>query len=173
VTAPSGGQNLSYTQLAALKEEIGASGRVLSHSVLGDMGGPLRAGDILKHATRHQLDTSLLPLLRGERACCFSLTETDAGSDVRSMRTVAIPDGDGYRLSGTRCSLRQARSPTSQRRLALCADGYRPPSARRNHLGTIRSWPGGMTSELGFSCAGVRIFARVAGLTLAYRKVRS
>ncbi|WP_030982498.1 acyl-CoA dehydrogenase family protein [Streptomyces sp. NRRL WC-3744] len=95
-----GGQNLSYTQLAALKEEIGASGRVLSHSVLGDMGGPLRAGDILKHATPHQLDTYLLPLLRGERACCFSLTETDAGSDVRSMRTVAVPDGDGYRLSG-------------------------------------------------------------------------
>jgi hypothetical protein len=126
-----GEQNLSYTQLAALKEEIGASGRVLSHSVLGDMGGPLRAGDILKHATRHQLDTSLLPLLRGERACCFSLTETDAGSDVRSMRTVAIPDGDGYRLSGTRCSLRQARSPTSQRRLALGADGYTAPTLAR------------------------------------------
>ncbi|WP_318200270.1 acyl-CoA dehydrogenase family protein [Streptomyces sp. SCL15-4] len=95
-----GGQNLSYSQLAALKEEIGASGRVLAHSVLGDMGGPLRAGDILQHATAHQLDTYLLPLIRGERACCFSLTETDAGSDVRSMRTVAVRDGDGYRLTG-------------------------------------------------------------------------
>ncbi|MFC8098560.1 acyl-CoA dehydrogenase family protein [Streptomyces sp. NPDC057363] len=95
-----GGQDLTYTQLAALKEELGASGRVLSHCVLGDMGGPLRAGDILRHATRHQLDTYLLPLIRGERACCFSLTETDAGSDVRSMRTVAVRDGDGYRLTG-------------------------------------------------------------------------
>ncbi|AGJ52545.1 acyl-CoA dehydrogenase family protein [Streptomyces sp. NPDC001110] len=95
-----GGQNLTYTQLAALKEELGASGRVLSHCVLGDMGGPLRAGDILKYATPHQLDTYLLPLVRGERACCFSLTETDAGSDVRSMRTVATRDGEGYRLSG-------------------------------------------------------------------------
>ncbi|MER6847336.1 acyl-CoA dehydrogenase family protein [Streptomyces flaveolus] len=95
-----GGQNLTYSQLAALKEEIGASGRVLAHSVLGDMGGPLRAGDILKHATEHQMDTYLLPLIRGERACCFSLTETDAGSDVRSMRTVAVRDGDGYRLTG-------------------------------------------------------------------------
>ncbi|MFJ9824690.1 acyl-CoA dehydrogenase family protein [Streptomyces sp. NPDC101160] len=97
-----GGQNLTYTQLAALKEEVGASGRVLSHSVLGDMGGPLRAGDILKHATEHQLKTYLLPLIRGERACCFSLTETDAGSDVRSMRTVAVRDDerDGYRLTG-------------------------------------------------------------------------
>ncbi|MGW0903139.1 acyl-CoA dehydrogenase family protein [Streptomyces sp. NPDC002853] len=95
-----GGQNLSNTALAALKEEIGASGRVLGHSVLGDMGGPLRAGDILQHATEHQLKEYLLPLIRGERACCFSLTETDAGSDVRSMHTTAERDGDGYRLTG-------------------------------------------------------------------------
>ncbi|MGV9279363.1 acyl-CoA dehydrogenase family protein [Streptomyces sp. NPDC003730] len=99
-----GGRDLTYTQLAALKEEVGASGRVLSHCVLGDMGGPLRAGDILKHATPRQLDTYLVPLIRGERACCFSLTETDAGSDVRSMRTVAVRDTDGdrdgYRLTG-------------------------------------------------------------------------
>lgn len=95
-----GGQALSATTLAVLKEEVAASGRVLGHSVLGDMGGPLRAGDVLRHATEHQLDKYLLPVVRGERACCFSLTETEAGSDVRSMRTVAIPDGDGYRLSG-------------------------------------------------------------------------
>src|SRR4051812_35739015 len=62
-----GGKDLSYTALAALKEEIGASGRVLGHSVLGDMGGPLRAGDILRHATEYQLDKYLLPLVRGER----------------------------------------------------------------------------------------------------------
>ncbi|MFK0117573.1 acyl-CoA dehydrogenase family protein [Streptomyces sp. NPDC090994] len=95
-----GGQGLTHTQLATLKEEVGASGRVLGHSVLGDMGGPLRAGDILRHATGHQRDTYLLPLVRGERACCFSLTETDAGSDVRAMRTTAVRDGDSYRLTG-------------------------------------------------------------------------
>ncbi|GAB3210865.1 acyl-CoA dehydrogenase family protein [Marinactinospora thermotolerans] len=95
-----GGRGLSLTALAALKEEVGASGRVLGHSVLGDMGGPLRAGDILRHATDHQLATYLMPVVRGERACCFSLTETDAGSDVRSMRTTAVRDGGGYRLTG-------------------------------------------------------------------------
>ncbi|GAA1934656.1 acyl-CoA dehydrogenase family protein [Streptomyces durmitorensis] len=95
-----GGQNLTYTQLAVLKEEVAASGRVLGHSVLGDMGGPLRAGDILRHATEGQLKTYFLPVVRGERACCFSLTETDAGSDVRSMRTTAEKDGDSYVLNG-------------------------------------------------------------------------
>ncbi len=97
-----GGQGLTYTQLAALKEEIAAGGRVLGHSVLGEMGGPLRVGDILAGATPHQLERWFLPVVRGERACCFSLTETDAGSDVRSMRTTAVrdPDGQGYRLTG-------------------------------------------------------------------------
>lgn len=95
-----GGQDLTYTQLAALKEEIGASGRVLGHSVLGDMGGPLRAGDILRHATEQQLKTYFLPVVRGERACCFSLTETDAGSDVRSMSTTARRAGASYVLDG-------------------------------------------------------------------------
>ncbi len=95
-----GGVGLTYTQLAALKEEIGASGRVLGHSVLGEMGGPLRVGDILTAATEHQLATYFLPVVRGERACCFSMTETDAGSDVRAMRTVAVPDAGGYRLTG-------------------------------------------------------------------------
>ncbi|MFI6520954.1 acyl-CoA dehydrogenase family protein [Spirillospora sp. NPDC050679] len=95
-----GGQGLTYTELAALKEEIGAGGRVLGHSVLGEMGGPLRAGDIFRHATEHQLHKYLLPVVRGERACCFSLTEADAGSDVFAMGTVAVRDGDGYRLTG-------------------------------------------------------------------------
>ncbi|MFD0899523.1 acyl-CoA dehydrogenase family protein [Actinomadura sediminis] len=95
-----GGRGLTHTRLAALKEEIAAGGRVLGHSVLGEMGGPLRAGDIFRNATERQIEEYLLPVARGERACCFSLTEADAGSDVRAMRTVAVRDGDGYRLTG-------------------------------------------------------------------------
>lgn len=95
-----GGRGLSYRELAALKEEIGASGRTFASSVLGDMGGPLRAGSIFEFATPAQLERYLLPVVEGRRACCFSLTETDAGSDVRAMRTVARPDGDGWRITG-------------------------------------------------------------------------
>lgn len=95
-----GGQGLTYTELAALKEEIGASPRLFSSSVLGDMGGPLRIGAIFDYATPYQLEKYLLPVLRGERACCFSLTENDAGSDVRGMLTTATPEGDGWRLNG-------------------------------------------------------------------------
>ncbi|NGN94940.1 acyl-CoA dehydrogenase family protein [Nocardioides sp. KC13] len=95
-----GGQGLSYTELAALKEEIGASGRQLATSVLGDMGGPLRVGAIFEHATEHQIEKYLMPVVRGERACCFSMTEDDAGSDVRRMRTTATPTPGGFLVSG-------------------------------------------------------------------------
>lgn len=95
-----GGQGLTFTELCALKEELTASGAALSHSVLGDMGGPLRVGALLKYATEHQLERYLMPVVRGELACCFSITEQDAGSDVRRMRTTATPDGDSYVLDG-------------------------------------------------------------------------
>jgi acyl-CoA dehydrogenase len=95
-----GGQGLSFYELCALKEELTASGAALSHSVLGDMGGPLRVGAIVKYATEEQRERYLMPVVRGERACCFSITEEDAGSDVRRMTTTAAPDGDSYVLNG-------------------------------------------------------------------------
>lgn len=95
-----GGQGLNFSELCALKEELTASGAALSHSVLGDMGGPLRVGAIVKYATEEQRDRYLMPVVRGERACCFSITEEDAGSDVRRMTTTATPDGDDYVLNG-------------------------------------------------------------------------
>lgn len=95
-----GGQDLSLFELCALKEELTASGAALSHSVLGDLGGPLRAGSIAQHATPDQLQRYVLPVLRGELACCFSITEQDAGSDVRRMSTTATEDGAHYVLHG-------------------------------------------------------------------------
>ncbi|MCZ0983170.1 acyl-CoA dehydrogenase family protein [Streptomyces diastatochromogenes] len=95
-----GGQGLNFSELCALKEELTASGAALSHSVLGDMGGPLRVGAIVKYATEEQRERYLMPVVRGERACCFSITEEDAGSDVRRMTTTATPDGDSYVLNG-------------------------------------------------------------------------
>ncbi|WP_028659203.1 acyl-CoA dehydrogenase family protein [Nocardioides insulae] len=95
-----GGAGLSYTALGALKEEVGASGRVLSTSVLGDMGGPLRVGSLFDIATPAQIETYLRPVVEAERACCFSMTEDDAGSDVRRMTTTATRVEGGYRITG-------------------------------------------------------------------------
>jgi acyl-CoA dehydrogenase len=42
------------------------------------------------------------PVARGEAVAAFALTEPEAGSDVAALELVAEPDGDGYRLTGTK-----------------------------------------------------------------------
>ena len=43
----------------------------------------------------------LLPLIcRGEAFFCIGMGEPDSGSDLASVRTRAVRDGDGWRLSG-------------------------------------------------------------------------
>jgi acyl-CoA dehydrogenase len=42
------------------------------------------------------------PVARGEAVAAFALTEPDAGSDAGALALVAEPDGDGWRLSGTK-----------------------------------------------------------------------
>lgn len=45
----------------------------------------------------------LLPKLEeNELIGCYAITEPEAGSDNRAMRTSAIPDGDFYRVNGTK-----------------------------------------------------------------------
>jgi alkylation response protein AidB-like acyl-CoA dehydrogenase len=64
--------------------------------------GALRLqGYLLKrYAEPHVVDRYLEPLLRGELYGSFGVTEPDAGTDVRSITTVAVPDGDGWVLDG-------------------------------------------------------------------------
>jgi alkylation response protein AidB-like acyl-CoA dehydrogenase len=46
---------------------------------------------------------SLLPqLARGELIGCYALTEDNAGSDVASMETTAVPDGDDFLVNGSK-----------------------------------------------------------------------
>jgi alkylation response protein AidB-like acyl-CoA dehydrogenase len=42
------------------------------------------------------------PLARGEAIGAFALTEPGSGSDAGSLRTTAVPDGDGWRITGTK-----------------------------------------------------------------------
>jgi len=44
----------------------------------------------------------LRPLAAGEALFCYALSEADAGSDVASMRSKAVRDGDGWVLDGVK-----------------------------------------------------------------------
>ena len=95
-----GGKDLSLVDLCHLKEDLAMTDSVLFLHILGEMGGPLRVGHIFQYATPEQKESFFLPVIRGEKACCFALTEKNAGSDARRIETRAVKNGDDYILNG-------------------------------------------------------------------------
>ena len=57
---------------------------------------------ILAFGTDEQQSRFVPPLARGETIGAFALTEPDSGSDAGALRTTAEPDGDGWRLTGSK-----------------------------------------------------------------------
>ncbi|MCH6264187.1 acyl-CoA dehydrogenase family protein [Neobacillus citreus] len=95
-----GGQEISLKGLCLLKEELARSGAVLWGQVLGEIGGPLRIGQMLESFTKEQIEKYVIPVVAGDIGCCFALTEPNAGSDAFAIETTAVRDGDDYILTG-------------------------------------------------------------------------
>ncbi len=57
---------------------------------------------ILAFGTEEQRARFVPPLARGEQLGAFALTEPGSGSDAGSLRTTAVPDGEGWILDGSK-----------------------------------------------------------------------
>ena len=57
---------------------------------------------IVTFGTEEQRSRFVPPLARGEALGAFALTEPGSGSDAGSLRTTAVPEGDGWRINGTK-----------------------------------------------------------------------
>ena len=64
---------------------------------------------ILAFGTEEQRERFVPPLARGEKIGAFALTEAGSGSDAGALRTTAVLDGDGWRISGTKQFISTAR----------------------------------------------------------------
>lgn len=90
-----GGGEIEYCILC---EELGRA--CASTSLLVGAHQTLGAMTIYLGGTEEQKRRFLPSLARGERIAAFGLTEPNAGSDTLSLETIAVKDGDGYRLNG-------------------------------------------------------------------------
>lgn len=90
-----GGGGLSAVDLILVERELGRASFALQ-SLVG------RPSNILMACEGEQIERYLLPAVRGERHDCLAMTEPEAGSDVQSMRTQAVLDGDEWVITGTK-----------------------------------------------------------------------
>jgi acyl-CoA dehydrogenase len=90
-----GGGGLNHLEFALLERELGRGSMALTHF----WGRPQ---NILMACEGEQKERYLYPAIKGERMDALAMTEPDAGSDVRSMKTFAKKDGSDWIISGTK-----------------------------------------------------------------------
>ena len=98
-----GGRGLGPIQQIIWNQELARTGMGESLFVVGiGMAGPT----IIAHGTSEQKARFLSPMLRGDEIWCQLFSEPGAGSDLASLATRAVRDGDDWIVSGqkTWCS---------------------------------------------------------------------
>jgi len=105
-----GGQDLMYSEIAAIFAELGAVDMSLSEMLNIHLCLGCRA--IVLHGTSEQKQEYLPSMAAGENLATFCLTESACGSDPNSARMTADWDEtlDAYVLNGTKTWVANARS---------------------------------------------------------------
>jgi alkylation response protein AidB-like acyl-CoA dehydrogenase len=105
VPADRGGAGMDTAAYAIVMEELARG-----YASVADQCGliELIATLLHQHGTDAQRARYLAPLLRAERRPAYALTEAEAGSDLAALRTTALRDGAGWRLSGSKLWIHNA-----------------------------------------------------------------
>jgi alkylation response protein AidB-like acyl-CoA dehydrogenase len=119
-----GGANVDTTTFAMVFEEIsrgwlGLAGVVGSHSVMCDV--------LVRFGSREQKMRFLPLLATGEKRGGICLSESGAGTDLQNMATIAVRQGDEYRITGSKMWITNARHGNTFLLLAKTDPSAQPP----------------------------------------------
>jgi len=91
-----GGVGLDTVTWVLYEKELGHTSYILHYGCVA------RPSNILLACEGEQRERYLIPTVRGEKTECLAMTEPDAGSDVRGMKTTAVLQGGDFVLNGTK-----------------------------------------------------------------------
>ena len=145
-----GGSERSFFERYVVTEEILAAGAPVSaHWIADRQSGPL----LLRFGTQAQKEAYLPAITRGEAYFSIGMSEPDTGSDLASVRTTAIREGDQYRINGTKIWTTDAH----RNHFIICLVRT-DPSAESRHAGLSQ-----IIVDLKNDGASVRPIANMAG----------
>jgi alkylation response protein AidB-like acyl-CoA dehydrogenase len=81
-------------------EELNRVNAGIAASIMAQSG--LATQPIYNYGSEEQKKRFLIPAIHGDKVGAFGLTEPNAGSDVASIKTTAVRDGDSYIINGTK-----------------------------------------------------------------------
>ena len=91
-----GGAGLEGVSWVLYEKELGHTSYALQYTCVA------RPSNILLACEGAQRERYLLPTVRGERVECLAMTEPQAGSDLRGMKTTAVQRGGDFIINGTK-----------------------------------------------------------------------
>lgn len=101
-----GGKGLTLLQQVVLNEEFAKAGAPMRADFFGDtLVGPT----ILQWGTEEQKKEFIPGILQGKIAWCQGFSEPDSGSDLASLKTTAVLDGDEWVINGQKVWTSQAQ----------------------------------------------------------------
>ena len=95
-----GGQGGAFMDAIVAIEQVAQACPRSADVVQAGNFGPIRT--LSQYGSKDQKARFLPPLLAGEGLIAVAMSEPEAGSAVTDLKTAAVPDGDGFRVSGSK-----------------------------------------------------------------------
>ena len=93
-----GGEQSNFHRLVVTEELLAAGAPVSAHWIADRQSGPL----LLRFGSQAQRAQYLPEIAQGRSYFSIGMSEPDTGSDLASVRTTAVAEGDAYRINGTK-----------------------------------------------------------------------